>query len=183
MESPMSPRPCSWAARVLGAASLAAIVPAALASSASRFAPLSTWDAATVERARTGAARRLEVASCQRVLSDFKDPQGRTLLANLEPWGEPPADYLRQAIMFLDGSTLPECRKGSVPLVTSRGQPVVFVCPAGGSIAGSRFARVQAENATLAEAMVIHEMMHTLGLGENPPTTFEITDRVMARCR
>jgi hypothetical protein len=39
------------------------------------------------------------------------------------------------------------------------------------------------ENPTLAEAMVIHEMLHTLGLGENPPTTFEITDRVMARCR
>jgi hypothetical protein len=30
--------------------------------------------------------------------------------------------------------------------------------------------------------MIIHEMMHTLGLGENPPTTFEITERVMARC-
>ena len=39
------------------------------------------------------------------------------------------------------------------------------------------------KNPTLAEAMVIHEMLHTLGLGENPPTTFEITDRVLSRCR
>jgi hypothetical protein len=31
--------------------------------------------------------------------------------------------------------------------------------------------------------MVIHEMLHTLGLGENPPTTLEITERVRARCR
>jgi hypothetical protein len=31
--------------------------------------------------------------------------------------------------------------------------------------------------------MVIHEMLHTLGLGENPPSTFEITARVRDRCR
>jgi hypothetical protein len=26
-----------------------------------------------------------------------------------------------------------------------------------------------------AEAMMIHEMLHTLGLGEDPPSSFEIT--------
>jgi hypothetical protein len=31
--------------------------------------------------------------------------------------------------------------------------------------------------------MVIHEMLHTLGLGENPPSTFEITERVKQRCQ
>jgi hypothetical protein len=31
--------------------------------------------------------------------------------------------------------------------------------------------------------MVIHEILHTLGLGENPPTSVEITQRVEARCR
>ncbi len=30
--------------------------------------------------------------------------------------------------------------------------------------------------------MVIHEMLHTLGLGENPPTSIEITQRVKGRC-
>jgi hypothetical protein len=144
---------------------------------------LSSRDQGALERARTGAALRLEDSSCQQVLSDFKDPEGRTLLANLETWQKAPSDYLREAITFLDGSTLQNCRKGTVPLVTSRGQLPVFVCPAGGSTPGSRFARIQIENPSLAEVMVIHEMLHTLGLGENPPTTFEITDRVMARCR
>jgi hypothetical protein len=31
--------------------------------------------------------------------------------------------------------------------------------------------------------MVIHEMLHTLGLGEDPPSSFEITERVRRRCR
>jgi len=29
---------------------------------------------------------------------------------------------------------------------------------------------------------MIHEALHTLGLGENPPTSAEITERVLARC-
>jgi hypothetical protein len=34
----------------------------------------------------------------------------------------------------------------------------------------------------LAEALLIHEILHTLGLGENPPTSADITKRVAARC-
>jgi hypothetical protein len=30
---------------------------------------------------------------------------------------------------------------------------------------------------------VIHEALHTLGLGENPPTSTEITSRIAARCQ
>jgi hypothetical protein len=178
----MSSRSKSAGRRVFAAA-LMTLVPCAAVPAASRFAQLSKWDGAALERARMGAARRLEGAECQKVLSDFTDPAGRTLLANLEPWQQTPSGYLRQAITFLDGSTLEPCRKSTVPLVTSRGQVAVFVCPAGGANPGSRFARIQMEKPALAEAMVIHEMLHTLGLGENPPTTFEITDRVLARCR
>ena len=29
---------------------------------------------------------------------------------------------------------------------------------------------------------MIHEFLHTLGLGENPPTSQEITERVSNRC-
>ena len=178
----MSPRSKFRAPGVFVAAAVAVLLPAAGAPAAPRFAPLSGWDAAVLERARTGAARRLEAPACQQVLSEFMDPEGRTLTAVLDTWQRTPSEYLLQAITFLDGSTLQNCKKGTVPLVTSRGQLPVFVCPAGGSTPGSRFARVQLENPTLAEIMVIHEMLHTLGLGENPPTTFEITDRVVARC-
>jgi hypothetical protein len=34
----------------------------------------------------------------------------------------------------------------------------------------------------MAEIYVIHEMLHTLGLGENPPTSLEITQQVKRRC-
>jgi len=177
----MSPRskpgPCVVSAVLITFAASAAV------RAAPRFAPLSERDIAALERARAGAARRLQEPGCQKVLSDFTDPEGRTLLANLEPWQQTASDYLRQAITFRDGSSLQNCRKRTVLLVTSRGQLTVFVCPADGSTPGSRFAQIQIEKPTLAEVMVIHEMLHTLGLGEDPPTTFEITERVMARCR
>jgi hypothetical protein len=60
---------------------------------------------------------------------------------------------------------------------------LVCVCPAGAGALNSRFAKVQIENPSLSEFMVIHEMLHTLGLGENPPSSFEITEQVRRRCR
>ncbi|MGH9253012.1 MAG: hypothetical protein ACRD3C_00415 [Vicinamibacterales bacterium] len=33
-----------------------------------------------------------------------------------------------------------------------------------------------------ARGLVIHEFLHALGLGENPPTSDEITERVTAKC-
>ena len=68
-------------------------------------------------------------------------------------------------------------------MATTPGLPSVFVCPAGPGRLNSRLSRIELESGSRAEAMVIHEMLHTLGLGENPPTTFEITDRVRERCR
>jgi len=178
----MFPRSEVGVRRVFAVVATAAAL-AADAAAAPPYGPLSARDAAALERARTGAARRLEREECQQVLSDFTDPKGRTIRANLESWQRTPSDYLRQVILFADGRTLKDCQKAAVLLVTSRGHVTVFVCPAGGSIPGSRFARYQVEHSTLAEMMVIHEMLHTLGLAENPPTPFEITDRVAARCR
>jgi hypothetical protein len=61
--------------------------------------------------------------------------------------------------------------------------PRVFACPASVGRLNIRLSRNEFESGFLAEAMVIHEMLHTLGLGENPPSTFEITERVRQRCR
>ena len=41
---------------------------------------------------------------------------------------------------------------------------------------------IAVRNPREAEAMIIHELLHTLGLGENPPTSIEITRRVESRC-
>jgi len=143
---------------------------------------LNTFDAAAVQRAKSGAAKKLQDPECLRVLTDFKDREGRTLDQNLETWGLSAADYLER-LPFRDGSSMPICRKRSIEMVTSVGLPPVYVCPAGVGALNSRFAQVQAQTPSLAESMVIHEMLHTLGLGENPPSTFEITERVGRRCR
>ena len=45
------------------------------------------------------------------------------------------------------------------------------------------FAEKQIRDPWTAENMVIHEMLHTLGLGENPPSSREITRRVNDRCQ
>lgn len=179
----MSPRLKFPGQRVFAVVAVALAPCAASPADSPRVKRLASFDVAALDRARAGAARRLEQTECQKILTDFTDAQGRALIANLETWRLSPSEYLLQAITFRDGSDLPGCRKDTVHLVTVPGQPPVFVCPATGAIPRSRFARVQLERPTLAEAMVIHEMLHTLGLGENPPTSAEITERVRTRCR
>jgi hypothetical protein len=135
---------------------------------------LSAWDAGAVRRAREGALRKLGDAECQKLLLDFKDTSGRTLQESLSEWTMTPADYA-SLIPFLDGSRQPLCRKTKTALVSSPGVRRIYVCQS--------FADLQVRQPGLAESMVIHELLHTLGLGENPPTSLEITQRVEARCR
>jgi len=144
--------------------------------------PLNAFDRGAVERVRARAAARLEGPECRKLLADFKDRRGNTLESNLQPWGVSASRYLLD-LAFVDGAPMAECRGVSVTMVANPGVPRVFVCPAGPAAANSRLARLEFRSGSLAEAMVIHEMLHTLGLGENPPTTFEITARVRERCR
>lgn len=157
---------------VLAAAATAALTAPAAAGSPRR-PTLTDWDAAAVDRAREGAARRLEEPECQRVLSDFTDAEGRTIQQNLETWGMSPAEYL-EMIPFIDGSREQLCRHVRVALVAQVNVRRVVVCPT--------FADFQLRQPRLAESMIIHEVLHTLGLGENPPTSLEITQRVESRC-
>jgi hypothetical protein len=135
--------------------------------------PLNAFDAAALDRARAGAARKLQDAECLKIIADFKDVQGRPLQENLDKWGVSAAEYLRM-IPFLDGSSQRLCQWSKVDLVTTPGTPRVLVC--------AQFSTTQLRDPPLAEALVIHEMLHTLGLGENPPTSTEITKRVKGRC-
>jgi hypothetical protein len=143
--------------------------------------PLSAYDRQVVERVRTRAAALLDHPACRRVLTDFTDRQGRTLESNLQPLGVSASRYLLD-LSFVDGSPLPMCQNETVMMAVRPGVPRVFVCPQGTGRVNSRLSRVEFRNGSLAEAMVIHEMLHTLGLGENPPSTIEITERVRGRC-
>ena len=150
--------------------------PPAHAGKAQTAAPLALtgWDASAVDRARSGALRRLERAECRKLFTDFKDAQGRTLQQNLEDWGASPSEYLG-IIPFVDGTRQKLCRQTKNALVAQPGIRRVFVCKA--------FADYSLKQPGIAESMVIHEILHTLGLGENPPSSIEITQRVEARCR
>jgi hypothetical protein len=167
MRSRWTVRLCLLAAAVVAAAPVAS-------AQGSRHVSLTKRDEAAVERARDGAARRLEDAECRRVFSDFHDAKGRTLEQNLAEWAMRPAEYVR-IVPFADGLGEPLCHRKDVMLVSMPNVPRVIVCPG--------FARVERLQPGAAANMVIHEVLHTLGLGENPPTSAEITRRVEMRCR
>jgi hypothetical protein len=159
--------------RLVAPAAVLALAPTP-GSPASRTYALASVSAKTLERARAGAALKLESAECQALLREFKDGNGRPLAETLARFDRSPADYLRM-IPFLDGSSHPLCRGGRAELFAQTGIPRVFVCRS--------FVEKQIGDPWTAENMVIHEMLHTLGLGENPPSSGEITRRVNSRCQ
>ena len=124
-----------------------------------------------VRRAVDRAAARLADPRCQEVLSDFADESGQPLEAQLRASGRTPPQALR-VLRFFDDRMAPECQAGTVMAFTHPGSQVIRVC-------GRQFRDNDAEAATI---IMIHEFLHTLGLGENPPTSQEITARVAARC-
>jgi hypothetical protein len=139
-----------------------------------RVSMLDPAERMAVQRAVRAAARLLALDRCQQLFSDFADAAGRPLgskLAELEVSG---ANYL-EWVRFEDGAGLPRCSRPDVLAATLPGSRVVFVC-------GARFRRAYLNNPAHAVALVIHEMLHSLGLGENPPTGDEITQRVRDRC-
>jgi hypothetical protein len=127
-----------------------------------------------LRRAAMGARLRLEQADCQEVFAEFQDASGRTLQANLDAQGRSAANYL-SLIVFADGGRLRRCQDSNTFAVTEPGSRVVHLC-------GQQFASVATNNPRLAEAFLIHEELHSLGLGENPPSPQEITARVLASC-
>jgi hypothetical protein len=120
-----------------------------------------------------GAYRKLGKPACQQVLDDFQDSEGRTLRENLEPLGIEAAEYL-SLLTYREGRDLASgrCRKGGVAAVTHPGDRVVFVC----------IASFGEQPQGIRENTLIHEMLHSLGLGENPPSSSEINGQVLRRC-
>jgi hypothetical protein len=129
----------------------------------------------SVRAAVEEAAQRIEVAQCQVLFSEFHDGEGRLLRIRLDESGLPPAEFLR-TIRFVSGAGRQPCASREVLAYSTPGMRTVAVCP-------DSFTRTQRLNPELASYIVIHELLHTLGLGENPPTSLEITARVRKRCR
>jgi hypothetical protein len=129
-----------------------------------------------VEDAVRGASRRLAVPECQLLLEEFRDSAGRPLSARLVSAGQTVIYYIT-TVHFVDGDGTAQCqRDDAIAAFTEPGSRVIFVCARGFA---ERFARRTAGG----EILVIHELLHSLGLGENPPTPAQITARVWDRCR
>jgi hypothetical protein len=125
-----------------------------------------------VGRALEGAARRLDHRECQVLLDEFNDVSGRPLRASLEESGVSAPAYLGRVFFYDAPQRI--CETSNLALTTP-GSRAIFVC-------SSRVVREMARNSRHVEAILIHEMLHSLGLGENPPSSDYITGRVQARC-
>jgi hypothetical protein len=117
--------------------------------------------------------RRLREPGCRALLADFRDAEGRPLSSTLDAFGVSADQYLAM-VPFLDGAGRPLCKGGQSQLLTVRGVARILVC--------KPFLQTVDRERVKAEVYVIHEMLHTLGLGENPPSSQEITQRVTHRC-
>ncbi len=132
--------------------------------------------AVAVERAVKQAQRRLAEPECRELLSDFTDASGRLLQAVLDEGRRTPEEYVGD-LFFYEGSSQNHCRTGGARAVTAPGSRVIFVCP-------REFSRARSSRRSGGgyEFVVIHEMLHSLGLEEDPPSSTEINARVRARC-
>lgn len=124
----------------------------------------------TVRRALDGASERLRTTECRRLLHDFTDRQGRPLQERLDTFGLSADEFLGY-VGFYEGDGQGRCRHDNVVAFTAPGSLAVRVCP-----------QVTRHDPETVEIILIHEMLHALGLGENPPTSSQITEQVRRRC-
>lgn len=118
------------------------------------------------------AATWLEGDRCQQLFRDFRDSKGRLLAEDLLATRQTAREYLRWLI-FWNGAHERGCIWGDAFATTRPGSRVVYLCPVFKNLLG---------NPDHAAAILIHEELHSLGLGENPPSSIEITSAVVARC-
>jgi hypothetical protein len=126
--------------------------------------------ALVVQRALEGAQARLERTECQRIFTDFNDQDGRPLQERLDTLRLSGPQFLRY-VGFYDGYGQRRCGDTKVLAFTLPRSLAVRVCP-----------QVGRQDRQAVELILIHEMLHALGLGENPPSSYRITQQVTRRC-
>lgn len=158
---------CAWiaVAAVLLAGSAAADEPAAFRV---RLPPSRRAD--QVRTAIEVAHARLAHPECQRLFTDFADQAGRPLQHRLDTLGLTGQQFLTY-VGFYEGYAHTQCRREYVMAFTQPGSLAVRVCPGLTGLGDE-----------MASFIVLHEMLHALGLGERPPSSLEITRQVQKRC-
>lgn len=121
------------------------------------------------------AAARLSTPGCASLLADLADVRtGRPLGETLARSGLNAGGWLR-SLHVLPGDGRADCVPGRTLAFTPVGSRVVWVCP----LALERLRRSQR---SLVANVLVHESLHSLGLGENPPSSEEISLLVESRC-
>jgi hypothetical protein len=126
------------------------------------------------ETALASATEKLASPACRLVLSDFRDASGVTLAEKLSEAGLSAPEFLAR-LDYRDGRNAGICHRRHFDAFTAVGGSTVWTCPGGSLSLGG-------ENTRGGANTLIHEMLHALGLDENPPTSQEINRRVRERC-
>jgi hypothetical protein len=162
------------AAVTLAATAAAAAVPAVPVEFRIRIR--TSRDAYAAQVAMTGAYNRWQDPSCREPLLALRDSEGRTLRENV-PQGVPEELYPSFIVLMLAQS----CPSGILAM-TKPGSRIVGLCP--------RFTDQVFKDQRSAEVALLHEALHTLGLGEIPGaphpgalTAPQITEVVKGACR
>ncbi|MET0214307.1 MAG: hypothetical protein ABW292_14950 [Vicinamibacterales bacterium] len=127
-----------------------------------------------IRQSVAGAAARLAVQGCQDILDELADRSGNPLSRLLASKRTSPVEAFN-GLRFVEARDTARCGAGMTLAYTLAGSPVIGIC-------GAEFSRIFATDRRAAEITLIHEFLHSIGLGENPPTSREITQRVVAKC-
>jgi len=121
------------------------------------------------------ASDLLSQPSCGAVFDDFHNTEGRPLSDILRAADRTPREWL-SVLYFVEGDSA-RCRADmTMTAYTKPGSRVVWIC-------GQTFSASFSMAVKGGAYIIIHEMLHTVGLGENPPSSAEITAVVARRCR
>jgi hypothetical protein len=130
------------------------------------------WTANVTRQALDTASERLKRPSCAAVFGDFTDRNGEPLTQCVSRRGFTAETYL-SAVLFVDAPGR-SCPDG----ILARAEPgslVVRLC-------NEAVRKGWRQDLRYTTASIIHEVLHTAGLGENPPPSASITRQVLARC-
>ena len=127
-----------------------------------------------VTAAVANAAARLETRPCALLLDDYVDTRtGRTLAENLAATGRTASEHV-SALLFRGAPGLRPRGGRRVFAFTVPASAIVYLCR-------DDLLRIQTFRPLLT-AVVIHEVLHTLGLQEDRPSSVSVTERVLERC-
>ncbi|HYB53768.1 MAG TPA: hypothetical protein VEG84_07870 [Thermoanaerobaculia bacterium] len=150
---------------------------AAAARAQGRLEPLANGDSAIESVLRDelrAAGAKLADVRCRLIFSDFRDIKGRQIQSTLDTLGQTGQTYFR-GLVFYDGYGRTACDSRETIAFTSPGSRAVFLCT-------PQFLAMAHRDQGLVADLLIHEELHSLGLGENPPSSKAITAGVVARC-